>query len=202
MEEPQTLNLRRVVKVRLPRGDGTTGMRESMNQDWIDSTKAIVDRLEGTQESLPMDLFKRLTMNALFESLQDKDSPTDVSLGVAQTFKMLIEEVFRIPKARIMVHSSQQKSSKNAPWACILFVLGTRKLGIFFQFKEPYCEIYIQPTGSVPEEKPLTTPRVQQNEFTSANPALASVLNKMTPRLSPPEQPVRHKISKFKEKFY
>lgn len=221
MEEPQLLNMRRVVKVRLPVGDGTSAMRESLNQDWIDAVAAIIERLEDRRPNLPLDLLKRLGMNAVFEALQDKESKVDISLGVAQYFKMIIEEIFRVPANRIRVFSNEQKKSSDRPWACVLFALGTRKLGLFFQFKDPYCTVYTEPSGEVLAEAVTLPPTPRDDAMyqtpmgsgsaTSSSTKLDAILNKMAVRTTPvyggdaSGQPQRMKppsVGKFNEKFY
>ena len=224
MDETQLLNLRRVVKVRLPVGDGTSAMREAMNQDWLDVVAAIIERLEDRRPALPYDLLKRLGMNAVFEALQDKESKVDISLGVAQYFKMIIEEIFRVPANRIRVFSNEQKKSSDRPWACVLFALGTRKLGLFFQFKDPYCTIYTEPSGEVladsvalpptPRDDAMYRPPIGSegiNNATNSSSKLDAILNKMAVRSTPvyggdaSGQPQRVKppsVGKFNEKFY
>lgn len=209
MEEPQTLNMRRIVRVTLPLGDGSARLREPMNQDWIHVTQAIIQRLENQRESLPLDLLRRFTMNAVFEALQDKDEAVDISLGLAQTFKMILEEVFRLPVNKIQVHSSTQKQSRSGPWACVLFVYGLRKLGLYFELKDPYCSVYKDPTEEmaaapppVPAKLyPKATVPVGSNTTSKLQTMLEKLEEPLAPRPAPSAVPPMKK-SLFKEKFY
>ncbi len=167
-ESAQVLNFRQSVLVPLPRGDGTSAMRDPINRDWLYVTQMIIDRLEGKREKLSIDLLRRLGMNAVFSLMQDKEEKIDISIGVAQTFKMLLEEVFRLSPGRIRVVANTQRKSQTGPFACLLFSLGPRQLGLFFRPQDPQCEVFLEPSGDVPEQQSLQQQQQQQQTYPRA----------------------------------
>jgi hypothetical protein len=134
-----------------------------MNENWIKATSVIMEVMEGIRQGLPMETFQALSVNTIYEELDADAAAVDTSMGLALRFQNIIKDIFK--NREIKVVSNSYKTLTSCPWASVVFHLNARKLGLHFTLKEPFFEVFIEPTGDgtkteekKKKHKPVETP--------------------------------------------
>lgn len=146
-----------------PVGDGTSTLREPLNQNWIQSTSVIMEVLEGTREGFPIETFKSLAVNMVFEKFDDEAEATDNSLGLAMQFHSIIKDIFKCKDIKVIADSYKTKTT--CPWASVIFQGPEKRCGLHFVQKEPFFELFLEPgeyQGQKKKKKQQETPEPEK----------------------------------------
>jgi hypothetical protein len=144
-------------------GDGSSTLREPLNQNWIQSTAVIMEVLEGRRQGFPMETFKALANNMVFEKFDDDAEPVNTSLGLAMQFHSIIKDIFKCKEIKVSGDAFQTMTS--CPWASVIFQGPTRRCGLHFVQKEPFFEVFLEPTeyqGEKKKQKYIPEPEPQK----------------------------------------
>lgn len=194
------LNKRRAsqksLKIIIPVGDGTAALREEMNQSWILAAALAMRVLFGEQREIPHETLKEFAVTTLFENFSSDSSGQDTSAATAQQFKNIIKDIFH--NREISVRPDAYQTLTNCPWASIVLQWQARTLGLHFLLREPFFELFREPTEPIERPKPgAAKPTPAAAAPASNNPF--DILRSMTSRPPPPE--VEPDTDKFYSKF-
>jgi hypothetical protein len=175
-------------------GDGTSALRDPINQNWILATSAIMELLEGKTKNFPYETFKGFSVNTVYEEFEPDAAPIDTSLALSLQFHRIIKDVFK--NKDIIVKPSSFQSLTSCPWSSVLFEFEGRRCGLHFLLKEPFFEMFIEPTGPAPEKKQRDEENEPSPQFRSPLDVLNSMRSQTGAVQAPVEAPYHSKFGK------